>query len=204
MIEYREIDPSKKLLLLKTAKEIFKKFLKTDSFYELNCSQKQKEKVEKSIEMNDLDLNTFDFLFKEVEKNLKDPLIRFYESDEYHNYRTKDIKRSNSVVKETSKDVIFSPELLSDFFPRKSSSFDNGLNMRRVSWNGMLQKFRDAYQKGLNAYGSPDLSPLTQKDLSDSSPSLKDEMSKTNQQKGENEEEGIEEFSSLYKSKLHF
>lgn len=156
-MEYRDLDPSKKPQMLKKAKEICQKFLNSQSSLELNCSQKEISKVEEAIERNYVNLSTFDILFKEVEKNLKDSLLRFYSSEEYQNFQTKELKqRSNFNRRDSEGEVILSPVGIRESSFKKSTSFDSSY-FKRFSLSNVVNKVKDAYQKGSKSNSSPEL-----------------------------------------------
>lgn len=167
VLEFKELFHSKSLNLKKKALEIYNLFLKPDeALYELNCSKKEIAKVKRIIDQSEVDLTIFDPIFKEVEKNLGDSLIRFLSSEDYYNYQKiqKPI-RSNSIVKGSSKpEVVFSPELVEDFTHKKCFSVDEGIS-KRISWKNMLQKLKDVYISGQNITSSPELSSISEKKL---------------------------------------
>lgn len=151
------------------AKEIFKKFLEEDSLYELNCNKKEVVKIQEILENNDQDQSTFDTLFKQIEGNLKDSLVRFLSSEEYHVHQAKILKKrsySNCSLKilPLFHEVLLSPETIEDFETPKSSSIDETSNTK-VSWRNMLKKFKDVYQYNLSGPSSPELSSIEEPKL---------------------------------------
>lgn len=162
MIEFKDLS-SQSTKKLKRALDIYKQFLQPNKAKdELNCSMKEVQKVEKELEYKEFESTIFDAIFKEIEKNLKDSLLRFFSSEEYQNYQKK--QRSNkakSVVKSTSiQDLVFSPELVAEFKTKKSFSIDEGVS-RSNCWNWMLNKLKQGVYSTLNIKKSSEASNLS-------------------------------------------
>lgn len=143
MLNYKELNRTEELVLFQESQKILKLFIDTDSQYEINCNKKEMKKVQEMIENKDVDIHIFDTLFKEVEKNMKDTLIRFYSSEPYRNYKSKGLKRrSNSFIITSLKPRDFTSEL------HKCSSFDIGSVPKKVPFRGVLSKLKQIYKDG--------------------------------------------------------
>jgi hypothetical protein len=81
VIEFQKLTIPK--LLQEEAARIFDEFLRKDSMYEININKDAVEHVDKTIHDGNTDITLFDYIKRQIEFLIADPVMRFLDSDEY-------------------------------------------------------------------------------------------------------------------------